>query len=211
MVAVAAALLLPLAARADSVRCEGGIVSPGDSKLDLLGKCGAPSLRESKLIERERQVGGGPSTLLQTRRVTVEVERWTYNFGPRRLLQVVIVEAGEVHGVEQGTYGSEAARSPGPAPEDIPRAACEPPGLGEGQTTFEVLARCGPPATRDQKLVTRTVARTDQAGQPVAAERETFPVELWGYDFGPQALTRRLEFRDGRLLRIETGSYGYSK
>jgi Protein of unknown function (DUF2845) len=208
--AVAVALsLLPSSARADSIRCEGGIVSSGDSKLDLLGKCGEPSLREAKLTERELLSGGGPSALLQSSRVTVEVERWTYNFGPRQFLQVVRVEAGEVRGVERGSYGSEVGRSTGPAV--IPRAACEPIGFGEGLTTFEVLARCGPPATRDQRLVTRSVARTDQNRQPVAAESETFPVELWTYDFGPQALTRRLEFSDGRLVRVETGSYGYSR
>ena len=204
-----AGLLLAPSALADSIRCEGGIVSAGDSKLDLLGKCGEPSLRESKLDERERYDGAGPSAVLQGRRVAQEVERWTYNFGPRQFLQVVTVEAGEVRSVERGSYGSEVGRSPGPGP--IPRAACEPAGFGEGLTTFEVLASCGQPATRDQKLVTRSLARTDQNGQPVAAESETYPVDLWTYDFGPQALTRRLEFRDGRLVRVETGSYGYSR
>jgi len=208
---MAAALLFPLAARADSIRCEGGIVSSGDSKLDLLGKCGPPSLRESKLTERERLAGGGPSSLLQSSRVAVEVERWTYDFGPRQFLQVVTVEAGEVRAVERGSYGSEAGRSPGPGPGAIPRAACEPVGFGEGLTSYEVLTRCGPPATRDQKLVTRSVARTDPSGQPVLTESETYAVELWTYDFGPQVLTRRLEFRDGRLVRVETGSYGYSR
>ncbi len=39
--------ILPAPSLADgSFRCDGGIVSVGDSKLDLVGKCGWPTLQE---------------------------------------------------------------------------------------------------------------------------------------------------------------------
>ncbi len=35
--------------------------------------------------------------------------------------------------------------------------------------------------------------------------------EICTYDFGPQAFVRFLEFVDGKLVKIETGSYGYAR
>jgi hypothetical protein len=35
-------------------------------------------------------------------------------------------------------------------------------------------------------------------------------VEVWYFDFGPQVLVRRVTVEDGRVLRVETGGYGYS-
>jgi hypothetical protein len=53
LAAVAALLALaPPGARADSLRCDGGIVSVGDTKLDLLGKCGRPALEDVRAEER---------------------------------------------------------------------------------------------------------------------------------------------------------------
>ena len=42
---LAVALAAPAAAD-DSLDCPGGIVAVGDAKIDLLGKCGPPSLQE---------------------------------------------------------------------------------------------------------------------------------------------------------------------
>ena len=36
-------------ARADSLECEGRRISAGDTKVDLLGKCGEPSAREERV------------------------------------------------------------------------------------------------------------------------------------------------------------------
>ena len=36
-------------------------------------------------------------------------------------------------------------------------------------------------------------------------------VEVWVYDFGPQTFTRLLEFENGKLVKIEAGSWGYSQ
>ena len=41
--------------------------------------------------------------------------------------------------------------------------------------------------------------------------RRSSTIETWIYDFGPQAFTRRLMFRDGTLRRIDSGNYGYSR
>jgi hypothetical protein len=202
---LAAALTAPLAAIGDvSLRCDGGIVSIGDSKLDLLGKCGVPSLQEASQEDRASFQRTRDDQLLSGRRVTLTIERWTYDFGPRRFIQVVTLDTGKVVSIEQGSYGYGVA-PPQPALGTIPRARCEHLGLREGLTTYDVLARCGPPAVRDGRLV-----KLFDAGDGTTVTR-TVTVEVWSYDFGPRVLVRRLEFEDGRLARVETGGYGYSE
>jgi Protein of unknown function (DUF2845) len=171
-------------AAADSIRCDGGIVSVGDSRLDLFAKCGPPALQEAEAVVTTANVDLG-----------LVIERWTYNFGPERFIQIVSLKGGKVIAVERGGYGYALPEPPKDAPRDppsIPRARCEPDAFRIGDRTFDVLARCGEPAYRDVR------------------QRQTV-VEVWTYDFGQRSFVRFLEFEGGRLARIRTGSYGYSK
>jgi hypothetical protein len=206
---LAACLALPQAARADSIRCDGGIVSVGDSKLDLLGKCGAPTLVEEQDVERSRVRLGPGGQALAGRSTIASVERWTYNFGPRQFVQYVTLEGGTVRAVERGSYGYDL----GPRREEppaIPRARCDQLAFHVGDTSFDVLARCGEPALRDVRLVTRSASAPDGAGG-LEATSVTEWVEIWTYDLGPQTLARRLTIAGGKVVRVETGSYGYSR
>ncbi len=187
------ALALASPAAAESLECSGGIVSVGDSRIDLLGKCGPPSLQEVvdySLAALHRYGPAGPG-----RRLAATVERWTYNFGPNRFLQFVTLEAGKVVSIARGSYGYPLAAPP-PAPP-IPRAGCDASVLRTGLSTFDVLTLCGDPAFQD-------------VGVEVWAGGEVV-VEIWTYDFGPRAFVRFLKFVNGRLAKIETGSYGYAQ
>lgn len=172
--------LAPSLARADSIRCDRGIVAVGDSKLDLFAKCGEPSLQEAESVAT-----GADLALV--------IERWTYNFGPERFLVIVSLQGGKVIAVERGGYGYPRPDPPREESRDsIPRALCQHDAFRIGDRTFDVLSRCGEPVSRDLRQG-RTV------------------VEVWTYDFGPHTFVRFLEFQGGRLVRIRTGSYGYSK
>ena len=170
-------------AAADSISCDGGIVSLGDSRLDLYAKCGPPALQE---VEPTASVSLG---------VAVVLERWTYNFGPQRFIRIVTLKAGKVIAIQTGSYGYALPDAPKDLPNDaaaIPRARCEPGAIRVGDRTSDVLARCGEPAYRDLRTRQGQVA------------------EVWTYDFGPRSFVRYLEFDGGALTRIRTGSYGYS-
>jgi hypothetical protein len=205
---LAAWLAWPLAARADSLRCDGGIVSVGDLKLDLIGKCGFPALKEEQEVERSRARFTAGGQLAAGRSALATVERWTYNFGPRQFVQVVTLEGGKVTAIERGSYGYDLGRREEPPP--IPRTRCDQLAFSVGDTTFDVLARCGEPALRDVALVTRSAGGWGGGG---AFETTTVSeyVELWTYDLGPQSLVRRLTIAGGKVVRVETGSYGYSR
>lgn len=205
---LAACLALPLVARADSLRCDGGIVSVGDTKLDLLGKCGAPTLREELAEERSRVRVGADGRSVAGRATAVTVERWTYDFGPRQFVQHVTLEAGTVRAVARGSYGYDLGqRRDGPP---IPRARCDQLAFHVGDGTLDLLARCGEPALRDVKVVTRTASTPDGAGGVETTTATTY-LEVWSYDLGPQAFVRLVTVDDGKVARVDTGGYGYSR
>jgi len=202
------ALVAPAASAQGSLRCDGGLVAVGDSKLDLLGKCGRPALVEELLGDRGAAGAQDPQATWGIR-VTATVERWTYDFGPNQFVGYVTLDTGKIVAIERGSYGY--ARAPAPPPPPVPRARCEPAGFHEGDSTFDVLARCGPPATRDARIETQAVWSGGDGGPPVVTAWRSVTVEVWGYDFGPRSFLRFLTFADGKLVKVETGSYGYAR
>jgi hypothetical protein len=211
--------LLPAVGRGDdSIRCDGGVVSVGDSKLDLLGKCGEPVYREAKIEERGAWIRGEPKGATAGETVTVSVERWTFDFGPQRFSGIVTIEATRVVAVEYGSRGREL--QPAPARVVIPRARCDYAAFHVGDRAWEILSRCGEPAVREQRELTRSMARSlegprKEGERPARRAGEvastTTSLETWSYDFGPNVLVRHLELEDGVVVRVTTGGHGYSE
>jgi hypothetical protein len=185
--------------------CDGGIVSRGDARIDLLGKCGPPTLVESHQDERTALVSGA----FPAAGSRVLVERWTYDRGPNQFIMIALLEAGKVVGFERGGYGYAQATAR-KASRPIPRAQCANDAFHVGDSTYEVLARCSDPAFVDVRQETRMVDLLPGPGGSGTPVFKTVEVEVWTYDFGPRTLVRFLVFCEGKLLRIETGSYGYA-
>ncbi len=202
----AAAVLLAFAApraRADSINCPGGIVQVGDSKLDLLAKCGRPSLVEDRATEKGAfDVRNGVA-----RRVVSPVDVWTYDFGRNRFVQLVRLVRGRIASIERGGYGyaDEAPWRGRPK-----RSTCDPAVLSVGKLTLEILSRCGEPTVKDEWEEEVAAVRPID-GQLVYAETAWRTIAVWTYDFGPNAFVRYVRIEDGKVTRVETGSYGYGE
>ncbi|HEX8701115.1 MAG TPA: DUF2845 domain-containing protein [Myxococcaceae bacterium] len=98
-------LSFPTLSHAASMRCGTHLISDGSSKVEVLAKCGEPTAKESRTetIEvRNRDRRGGGSTTTTTQK---NIEEWTYNFGPTRLMQVVTFENGVLTDVKSTTHG----------------------------------------------------------------------------------------------------------
>jgi Protein of unknown function (DUF2845) len=188
----------------DGMSCPGGVVSVGDARVDVLGKCGAPTLVESRPAQVTEWVGDRYQGAFRT--VGITLETWTYDLGSSRLVQYVKIEAGKVVNVRSGGYG----RGPGNRRDSVvPRAPCDPTSIRAGDSTYEVLSLCGEPVFRDVREEQVTVAEGDGVWSTGAT---TWIVkETWTYDFGPRALVRFVLVRDGRVTGVRTGSYGYSQ
>jgi hypothetical protein len=195
----------PRALAEDGMSCDRGVVSVGDSRLDLLGKCGPPTLREARPAQVTEWVGDRVQGFART--VTITVETWTYDLGPGSLVRQARLEAGRLTGVRTGGYGrSREARWPGNA---VPRAACEPSAIRAGDTTYDLLSRCGDPVFRDVREEILSVAEGN--GQVASGASTVIVRETWTYDFGPRALVRYVEVREGGVSGVRTGGYGYSE
>lgn len=95
----------------------------------------------------------------------------------------------------------------------------------EGATRGEVLALCGEPLSKESRTeVIRSSQTADQRqsepGTPSQSRVETGgsvstevvrikAIDEWTYNFGPKVLMRTVVFEDGRLVRVETGKYGF--
>lgn len=73
-----------------------------------------------------------------------------------------------------------------------------------GERIDEVFRRCGEPSFRD--FSTEYISFEASPGVFVSKE---VAIETWTYNRGPREFVRYLKFRDGRLVRITQGDYGY--
>lgn len=73
-----------------------------------------------------------------------------------------------------------------------------------GYTKAEVLLKCGEPDFKDswQEELTLTY-------DPDLERRIFVTIEEWTYNFGPTRFLYILRFKNGRLIHIRTGEYGY--
>jgi hypothetical protein len=114
------ALLSPGHARSESgalsyMRCNGDVISVGDTRLDVLAKCGDPTAVEADLYgggglswgyyapHDAYRRGGRDIPLWAGGRTYKEV--WTYNLGPDRLMESVVFLDGKVYEIVSHGYG----------------------------------------------------------------------------------------------------------
>jgi Protein of unknown function (DUF2845) len=81
--------------------------------------------------------------------------------------------------------------------------------VSEGQAPWEVQAICGEPTQVQDSVDLLLQPVYDPFGRVVDHLPVAVPKSVWTYNFGPSRLVYRLTFRDGKLVRIETGGYGY--
>ncbi len=93
--------------------CVDGIIELGDSKPEVLSKCGEPTSIEKSEEERikrdfpdlyvERNNRKYREPLFVKEKVTIE--EWFYNFGPDEFMYYLLFEKGELISIEVGKYG----------------------------------------------------------------------------------------------------------
>jgi len=91
------ALLLAGAPAQAALRCGARLVVEGDRKIDVLSKCGEPTLVSDPLVyQRTRPRRGVHGRVSGVVVVPASTEEWTYNFGPRRFVHVIRFSRGRV-------------------------------------------------------------------------------------------------------------------
>lgn len=93
--------LLAGMASAESLRCKGDIVDIGDTKAEVIGKCGNPEVADSyceKTAQKIRQPDGS-ITLVE---VCENVDIWTYNPGKGQFLTNLYFAEGKLREMRYG-------------------------------------------------------------------------------------------------------------
>lgn len=95
-----------------ALRCGARLVTEGDRKLDVLARCGEPALIEERLAYRTLRrpaltplPGKHGSVVHDSVVIPIDLEEWTYNFGPRRLMRLVRFANGRVVEIVSLDYG----------------------------------------------------------------------------------------------------------
>lgn len=102
---LAAALLAPWSAQAQSMRCKNDLANVGEAKASVLQKCGEPVHRESfcKPAARPQETTGGTGGTTIVNVMPCEtVDEWTYNPGRGQFMTTLRFESGRLTAI---TYG----------------------------------------------------------------------------------------------------------
>ena len=92
---------------ANGLRCYGSIVSTGDTKQEVINKCGEPDHIEHWEEERIKGVyhyrDDSYNPFIEEE--YVKVEEWTYNFGPTTFIRYLLFENGKLKEIRVGDKG----------------------------------------------------------------------------------------------------------
>ena len=95
---------LPYLAAAESLRCPGGIVAEGDSRLSVIYKCGQPVLADTYCAPV--YYGGTLHVVPEPYASTVvpcqQIEQWLYERGPGEMTATVFLRSGVVQSIAYG-------------------------------------------------------------------------------------------------------------
>lgn len=75
-----------------------------------------------------------------------------------------------------------------------------------GDTSGEVVAKCGEPATRSSREEKR-VAEETRSGHPRVVT--TISIDDWIFNFGPNEFQYQVILENGKVARMESLGYGY--
>lgn len=115
---IAAAVLVLISATgtgAQAFRCGSRLVEIGDSKWDLLNRCGQPAWVEEWMEKRWQPYYSEPfssgrrfyvSPPVFSEFVYVTVQQWFYNFGPTQFTRILTFENNRLTRIETGDYGN---------------------------------------------------------------------------------------------------------
>ena len=102
--ALLAAALAASSARAESLRCTGGIAAEGDSRVAVAYKCGQPVLRDAYCapVYYEGSLRPVPEPFASVLVPCQPVDEWLYDRGPGNLMATVRFRAGRVQSIVYG-------------------------------------------------------------------------------------------------------------
>ncbi len=209
------------------MRCGGRIISSGSSIYKVLKECGEPSYRYARQEEEiKKRYGilkknsisdnsGAVSRnvpeendinedneeryLIERKRENINIDEWTYNFGPTRLIHTLIFRNNRLESIKTGGYGYTGDYLAG-------KRKCS---ASIGDLKAEVLMKCGEPVHRSRRSEEKTRVKYLYPEKLTVDEYRVFiDIDEWTYNIDVSHFVQILIFKNNRLVSLETGEYG---
>jgi Protein of unknown function (DUF2845) len=103
--ALALAACLPSVVFADGIRCGSRLLMIGDSSTELAALCDKPAQTQHSKGYRSGTTRAGVRSTDSNTDDLVNVDIWTYNFGPNKFMQRVRIEDGVIVAIDTLGYG----------------------------------------------------------------------------------------------------------
>jgi len=184
-------LMVAPAVQADSIRCGSSLVQTGDPAILVRRACGQPSFIDPWIAGAGGGLGYG---------AVLNMEEWTYNRGPGRLLQIMVFRDGKLYSIRDGGYGFN---------EGQPQS-CRPTDINRGMSKYRLLQACGEPAQRNVVgFIYSTRGQT--ANGDYYLRRGSVPVyrEQWIFNFGGNRLLREVTLENAVVVETDTLDRGF--
>jgi hypothetical protein len=107
LLTLGALAFLPALAAANNIRCGDRIITIGTTRAEVSALCGQPAqVDHGTVYNNAGVVVRGSTGVVGVSGVSGDIEVWTYNFGPDRLMQRIRFDAnGTVVAIESLGYG----------------------------------------------------------------------------------------------------------
>lgn len=191
IIVLAISLLFAHSGFTSSFECNNKIISLNDTKAIVAMKCGAPSWKETHEVEWAYETSPGEKI-----KQYITVEKWFYNFGPDHFVHILTFRDSNLSDIKTGGYGYSE--------EKTSNVQCGERVLAIKDLQPEVIAKCGEPTYKDKTK--KQIIKKGPNGEKI---KITINIEKWTYNFGPDYLILILEFRNGKLVSIKNGGFGY--
>jgi hypothetical protein len=101
-----ALLLAPSILMAESIYCGNRVIAVGTSSAELQAACGEPAqVSKSSMLSGSAGRVRGSGGMVAGSAEDIQVETWTYNFGPDRLMERIRIENGVIVDMASLGYG----------------------------------------------------------------------------------------------------------
>jgi hypothetical protein len=104
LLAMAAFVLYPTSASAQSLRCKNDTFNVGDMRASVIQKCGEPVIKDSfcKPVAPATLQGNAPGSTTVIVQPCENVDEWTYNPGYGQFMTTLRFEGGKISSIKYG-------------------------------------------------------------------------------------------------------------
>jgi hypothetical protein len=169
-----------------ALRCNGKIVSEGDSKSEVITKCGEPNFKDN--LQKEYIKIYAASNI--QKKTYTEIEYWLYDFGSHTLVRLLEFEDNRLIKITTGDYGGQESD-----PEN-----CQEPWvrLPIGYLKPQIIMQCGKPNKMEHKEEHTIRIKSDNKYELF----QTIKIDEWTFDFGSRYPLSVLRFENGVLTHV---------